>query len=532
MQNSTSRITTFIISSFLFLASILPIAAFAQIPQKISYQGYLTDLAGAPVDTTPGTIDIRFSIYPLLSGGSVLWTDTIAVIVMQGVYNVTLGPFGPTVLFDTEYFLEIEIDDGTGTGTFETLGPRQPLTAVPYALNAENISNNVVTTAKIVDSAVTQAKLADSSVTDAKITGTISAAKIQQGHGSGLDADTVDGQHAADIIASAVSYGGGVPAGALVLTESSTPPAGYAYTGNTMLPENDGWSLRHPIPNFNMWGFSVAVLNNKVYLFGGDSSDPAKCNANYVYDPSNDTWTINAPMPTCRSAPAVAVWNGKIYVIGGSVTINNVETYLDTHEAFDPSTNTWETKAPLPTPRSSHRAEAVNNKIYVFGGSTYDSVTYVTTYYDTNEEYDPLADTWSTKTPMPTARSTFASAAVNNVVYTIGGIEEGPGSVNSIVNEVYNPATNVWINKTNVPDWGSRHGAVINNSIYIYISGSVKKILEYDTIDNKWTFRAERDDCCAYGIAAVYDKIYLFGTMAGYSTLEYNSNVFYIHRKN
>jgi hypothetical protein len=189
---------------------------------------------------------MRFSIYPELSGGTSVWTDTMAVTVSQGVYNVTLGPFDPSVSFDAELFLEIEIDDQTGTSTFETLGPRQPLSAVPYALNAKSIANNTVTTAKIADLAVTQSKLADSSVTNAKISGTISAAKIQQGHGTGLNADTVDGWHADEIITSAVSYGGGIPAGALIMTESSTPPAGYTYTENTMLQENNGWSLKYP----------------------------------------------------------------------------------------------------------------------------------------------------------------------------------------------------------------------------------------------------------------------------------------------
>ncbi len=41
----------------------------------------------------------------------------------------------------------------------------------------------------------------------------------------------------------------------------------------------------------------------------------------------------------------------------------------NTVEAYDPTTNTWTTKAPMPTPRSHMAAGVVNDIIYVVGGS-------------------------------------------------------------------------------------------------------------------------------------------------------------------
>jgi len=117
-------------------------------------------------------------------------------------------------------------------------------------------------------------------------------------------------------------------------------------------------------------------------------------------------WTIKALMPTARSAPGVAVVNGKIYAIGG---YNG--SYLSTNEEYDPATDTWTTKASMPTPRSSFAIAVVQNKIYVIGGkegtSTADASVAI-------EVYDPVTDTWETKNRAPfTYRRGFSANVVS-----------------------------------------------------------------------------------------------------------------------
>ena len=50
-------------------------------------------------------------------------------------------------------------------------------------------------------------------------------------------------------------------------------------------------------------------------------------------------------MPTARWDPAVAVVNGILYEIGGNSTLSGP---TDVVEAYDPSSDTWSTKAPMP----------------------------------------------------------------------------------------------------------------------------------------------------------------------------------------
>ena len=65
-----------------------------------------------------------------------------------------------------------------------------------------------------------------------------------------------------------------------------------------------------------------------------------------MYDPANNSWTTQAPIPIACFSPAAAVdTNGLIYLFGGvnagSVVIPNVQVY-------DPVRNTWAVGANLP----------------------------------------------------------------------------------------------------------------------------------------------------------------------------------------
>ena len=73
--------------------------------------------------------------------------------------------------------------------------------------------------------------------------------------------------------------------------------------------------------------------------------------------------------------------------------------------------NSWERKSPMQKARSYLGVVAVNGKIYAIGGSTATgSYPYAGGVEGLNEEYDPSSNTWSYKTPMPTPMSEFGIA--------------------------------------------------------------------------------------------------------------------------
>src|SRR5687768_7675152 len=73
---------------------------------------------------------------------------------------------------------------------------------------------------------------------------------------------------------------------------------------------------------------------------------------------------------------------------------------------------TWTTKAPMPTPRLGLAAAAIDGIIYAVGGDNYSCGT-----YSTVEAYDTATNTWTTQAPMPTPRHTLALVQVGGILY-------------------------------------------------------------------------------------------------------------------
>ncbi|MGD0978070.1 MAG: kelch repeat-containing protein [Candidatus Bathyarchaeia archaeon] len=65
------------------------------------------------------------------------------------------------------------------------------------------------------------------------------------------------------------------------------------------------WSLN---PNQS----ARAPVEGKIYAIGGYKQGSLTLNTNEEYDPVTNTWTTRAPMPTARMEFGIAVWQDKI----------------------------------------------------------------------------------------------------------------------------------------------------------------------------------------------------------------------------
>ena len=107
----------------------------------ITYQGRLTDANAA----ANGQYDLQFKAFDALTGGTAQSGNVTVenAQVTNGIFTVQLN-FG--LAFTNNYnarFLEIGVRPGSATGNdpFTLLTPRQPLTQVPFAINAQTATN-------------------------------------------------------------------------------------------------------------------------------------------------------------------------------------------------------------------------------------------------------------------------------------------------------------------------------------------------------------------------------------------------------
>ena len=118
------------------LVSVICFHAFAQ-GTAFTYQGRLND-GGGPAN---GNYDLRFTIYDspasgLVVGGPVTNAPTA---VSNGLFTVTLDP-GSSVFTGPARWLDISVRTNGSAGPYQTLSPRQPLSATPYAVTAGNVT--------------------------------------------------------------------------------------------------------------------------------------------------------------------------------------------------------------------------------------------------------------------------------------------------------------------------------------------------------------------------------------------------------
>jgi len=247
--------------------------------------------------------------------------------------------------------------------------------------------------------------------------------------------------------------------------------------------------------------------------------------------PPPGTWTTLAPAPTARTEVTAAVLGGKIYVIGGFAepSLSNLPSLTITNrvEVYDPLTNEWTTRAPLPV--GLHHASAVvtANRLYVIGGYTQSFLALwhpVATVY----LYDPDKDVWMERTPMPTQRGALAVAESGGKLYAIGGYD---GSSNRAEVEVYDPAGDTWTARAPLPTPRDHlAAATVGGKIYA-IGGRVNQsyarnlaIVEaYDPAADRWTRVADLPTARS-GITAgvIRSTVYVLGGEAPEGTFRAN----------
>ena len=238
---------------------------------------------------------------------------------------------------------------------------------------------------------------------------------------------------------------------------------------------------------------AAATVGGKIYVVGGFEEPSLGNMLNFAitpvveeYDPSTDRWRARAPMPVGLHHMGIGVAGGRLYVVGGykqsglSAWGPVASVYV-----YDPAADAWSERAPMPTARGALSVALHEGKLYAIGG--YEGRANSAAV----EVYDPASNSWTSRSPLPTPRDHLAAAAAGGKVYAVGGRLKGDYHRNLSVTEVYDPNKDRWSKAADLPT--ARSGitaAEAGGRLYIFggegADGTFSQNESYDPSRDAW----------------------------------------------
>jgi len=138
-------------------------------------------------------------------------------------------------------------------------------------------------------------------------------------------------------------------------------------------PQADSWTALAALPT-GVHLASGGSDGQRVFVLGGRTGAlgaQAGVDEVQVYDPVSGTWETSSAgqrtaLPTATAAAGAAIhWDGELYVFGGS----DGTAALDAVQVYDVAADTWRADCPLPTGRQGAAIAIFESRTFLLGGS-------------------------------------------------------------------------------------------------------------------------------------------------------------------
>jgi len=221
------------------------------------------------------------------------------------------------------------------------------------------------------------------------------------------------------------TFGGRDSTGSMISTVQCYNPIANSVTTKANLPT----AFNTFLPG------GVAVVNNKVYIFGGyrQSPSPYHTNITYEYNPGTNNYTAKGNLSLARGYIDVATVDGHIFSFGGDIYNGSILTPQTKTEVFDPQTGIWNDADVSELPIASAEGSAygfdmdardeIAGRIVIAGGRKDTS--------DSNEVviYNVISDSYDYSFPdLNITRRNQASFSVpEGTLWVFGGFSDAAG---------------------------------------------------------------------------------------------------------
>ncbi|RZJ54404.1 MAG: galactose oxidase [Flavobacterium sp.] len=268
-----------------------------------------------------------------------------------------------------------------------------------------------------------------------------------------------------------------------------------------------------------LYSFGSAVINNKIYIAGGNSSDEENAlnilkersissdnDPNFqkkylqllqmqvakrfysedllIYDPKTDTWEKSNVKFKRRAYHNVNYYNNTLYVLGGKrVSTNQKFEYLENEiEVFDLNKNTITIDKTNPHTAADFASFVYKDNIIVMGGSIKSTERGQKTFTDKVHMYNITSGLWYELEKMPAAKE-VKGVLIGDKIFTIGNND------NKSLSEIqsFDLTNETWKNEATLISHLENPAIAYNsNDIYLFEDGKLsiyntksKQIKEY-----------------------------------------------------
>jgi N-acetylneuraminic acid mutarotase len=289
--------------------------------------------------------------------------------------------------------------------------------------------------------------------------------------------------------------------------------------------------------------FDGVAYNDYLYIAGGYNGTSTYYNdVQFAHINGNgtiDTWRTANSFTTARAALSITVYNGYIYVMGGTTDLTN--SLSDTQYASitgSGNLSSWQSTSTMAAGAYNTGAAAYNGYLFLLGGEANSSTKLATVQYAKIDSAGQTQAFANASNSFTTARSLACSVAYNNYIYVLGGSSDDS---NSNVSSVYYSAINTstgdlgaWSSTNAIPAVTDKSSCVAYNG-YLYVLGGEStsnaqvSTVRYVPINSNgtlgtWATTTSLSDTFSYAGSFVYQsKLYVIGG----SQATNNNNVWY-----